>query len=73
MIPVRHTCDGEDVSPEIAWSGVPAAAKSLPGADEGLGPADAADTGRRSAKTCGGDLFATLQRFCRGSPHGDSP
>lgn len=28
-IPRRHTCDGDDVSPALAWSGVPAAAKSL--------------------------------------------
>ncbi len=28
-IPVRHTCDGEDVSPALEWSGVPEGAKSL--------------------------------------------
>lgn len=28
-IPSRYTCDGEDVSPPLAWSGVPANAKSL--------------------------------------------
>jgi Raf kinase inhibitor-like YbhB/YbcL family protein len=28
-IPRRHTCDGEDVSPPLEWSGVPAAARSL--------------------------------------------
>jgi Raf kinase inhibitor-like YbhB/YbcL family protein len=28
-IPARHTCDGEDHSPPLAWSGVPAPAKSL--------------------------------------------
>jgi Raf kinase inhibitor-like YbhB/YbcL family protein len=28
-IPVRHTCDGEDVSPPLAFGGVPAAARSL--------------------------------------------
>ncbi len=28
-IPSKHTCDGEDVSPELAWSGVPQGAKSL--------------------------------------------
>ncbi|OHC71031.1 MAG: phosphatidylethanolamine-binding protein [Rhodocyclales bacterium RIFCSPLOWO2_02_FULL_63_24] len=28
-IPVRHTCDGQDVSPPLAWSGLPANAKSL--------------------------------------------
>lgn len=28
-IPRRHTCDGDDVSPPLSWSGVPAAAKSL--------------------------------------------
>ena len=28
-IPVRHTCDGEDVSPPLEWSGVPKGAKSL--------------------------------------------
>ncbi len=28
-IPVRYTCDGEDVSPPLSWSGVPAGAKSL--------------------------------------------
>ncbi|MBI2719713.1 MAG: YbhB/YbcL family Raf kinase inhibitor-like protein [Rhizobiales bacterium] len=28
-IPVRHTCNGPDLSPPLSWSGVPAAAKSL--------------------------------------------
>jgi len=28
-IPKIHTCEGEDVSPALAWSGVPAGAKSL--------------------------------------------
>lgn len=28
-IPVKHACDGEDVSPALAWSGVPKQAKSL--------------------------------------------
>lgn len=28
-IPSRHTCEGADVSPPLAWSGVPADAKSL--------------------------------------------
>jgi hypothetical protein len=28
-IPVRHTCNGQDLSPPLSWSGVPAAAKSL--------------------------------------------
>jgi Raf kinase inhibitor-like YbhB/YbcL family protein len=28
-IPRRHTCDGENVSPPLEWSGVPAAARSL--------------------------------------------
>jgi Raf kinase inhibitor-like YbhB/YbcL family protein len=28
-IPLRHTCQGEDFSPPLAWSGVPANAKSL--------------------------------------------
>jgi len=29
MIPRQYTCDGKDVSPPLAWSGVPAAAKTL--------------------------------------------
>lgn len=29
MIPPRHTCDGLDVSPPLAWSGIPAGTKSL--------------------------------------------
>lgn len=29
MIPKRHTCDGENISPPLQWSGVPAQAKSL--------------------------------------------
>jgi Raf kinase inhibitor-like YbhB/YbcL family protein len=29
LIPRRHTCDGEDVSPPLSWSGVPEGAKSL--------------------------------------------
>ncbi len=28
-IPVRHTCDGDDASPPLSWSGVPEGAKSL--------------------------------------------
>jgi hypothetical protein len=28
-IPQRHTCEGEDLSPPLAWSGVPAGARSL--------------------------------------------
>jgi Raf kinase inhibitor-like YbhB/YbcL family protein len=28
-IPSRHTCDGEDVSPPLAWTGVPAGTKSF--------------------------------------------
>ncbi|MHB8743039.1 MAG: YbhB/YbcL family Raf kinase inhibitor-like protein [Sulfuricaulis sp.] len=28
-IPSRYTCDGDDVSPTLSWSGVPGSAKSL--------------------------------------------
>ncbi|WP_317202508.1 YbhB/YbcL family Raf kinase inhibitor-like protein [Janthinobacterium sp.] len=28
-IPPRHTCDGANISPPLAWSGVPAGTKSL--------------------------------------------
>lgn len=28
-IPERYTCEGDDVSPPLSWSGVPAGAKSL--------------------------------------------
>jgi len=28
-IPRRHTCEGDDVSPELRWSGVPDGARSL--------------------------------------------
>ena len=28
-IPMKHTCEGDDVSPALEWSGVPAGAKSL--------------------------------------------
>jgi Raf kinase inhibitor-like YbhB/YbcL family protein len=28
-IPLRHTCEGDDASPPLAWSGVPAGTKSL--------------------------------------------
>jgi len=28
-IPARHTCDGPNISPPLAWTGVPAGAKSL--------------------------------------------
>ena len=28
-IPARYTCDGKDYSPALAWTGVPAGAKSL--------------------------------------------
>lgn len=29
MIPKKYTCDGEDISPPLAWSEVPAGARSL--------------------------------------------
>jgi Raf kinase inhibitor-like YbhB/YbcL family protein len=29
MIPKQYTCDGQDVSPPLAWTGVPAEAKTL--------------------------------------------
>jgi Raf kinase inhibitor-like YbhB/YbcL family protein len=29
QIPVKHTCDDQDVSPPLKWTGVPASAKSL--------------------------------------------
>lgn len=29
VIPPRHTCDGVNTSPKLAWSGVPVGAKSL--------------------------------------------
>ncbi|NWG86374.1 MAG: YbhB/YbcL family Raf kinase inhibitor-like protein [Hydrogenophilaceae bacterium] len=28
-IPAKHTCDGRDISPPLAWTGIPAGAKSL--------------------------------------------
>jgi hypothetical protein len=28
-IPVRYTCDGEDISPPLEWSGLPAGVKSI--------------------------------------------
>lgn len=28
-IPMRHTCDGDDLSPPLSWTGVPEAAQSL--------------------------------------------
>ena len=28
-IPIKYTCEAEDVSPALEWSGVPAGAKSL--------------------------------------------
>ena len=28
-IPAIYTCDGDDISPELTWSGIPANAKSL--------------------------------------------
>lgn len=29
MIPLRHTCDGADISPQLAWAGLPAGTQSL--------------------------------------------
>jgi Raf kinase inhibitor-like YbhB/YbcL family protein len=29
MIPACHTCDGANISPQLAWTGVPAGTKSL--------------------------------------------
>jgi Raf kinase inhibitor-like YbhB/YbcL family protein len=28
-IPIEHTCEGDDISPELRWSGVPEGARSL--------------------------------------------
>lgn len=28
-IPLRHTCEGQDISPPLSWSGVPAGTRSL--------------------------------------------
>ncbi len=28
-IPKKHTCDGEDISPALAWSGIPSGTQSL--------------------------------------------
>ena len=29
MIPIRHTCDGQDISPELSWSEIPVGTQSL--------------------------------------------
>ncbi|UCD66432.1 MAG: YbhB/YbcL family Raf kinase inhibitor-like protein, partial [Deltaproteobacteria bacterium] len=29
MIPARYTCDGQDISPHLEWTGMPAGTKSL--------------------------------------------
>ena len=29
MIPRKHTCDGDDVSPPLAWTGIPEGAKTI--------------------------------------------
>lgn len=29
MIPIRHTCDGQDLSPPLSWAGIPANTQSL--------------------------------------------
>lgn len=29
LVPVRHTCDGQDLSPPLSWTGVPANTQSL--------------------------------------------
>ena len=29
MIPAKYTCDGQDISPALAWAGLPAGTKSL--------------------------------------------
>jgi Raf kinase inhibitor-like YbhB/YbcL family protein len=29
VIPARHTCDGEDISPRLTWSGAPEGTRSL--------------------------------------------
>ena len=29
MIPIRHTCDGQDISPELSWTEIPTGTKSL--------------------------------------------
>ncbi len=34
-IPRRHTCEGDDVSPELHWSGVPDGARSAPESQNG--------------------------------------
>jgi hypothetical protein len=29
LIPIRHTCDGQDISPELSWTRIPVGTKSL--------------------------------------------
>jgi Raf kinase inhibitor-like YbhB/YbcL family protein len=29
VIPIKYTCEGQDISPPLSWSGVPPATKSL--------------------------------------------
>ena len=28
-IPIQHTCEGQDISPDLSWTGIPANTKSL--------------------------------------------
>src|SRR5262245_11541271 len=66
LIPAKYTCDGENVSPPIDWSGIPQTAKSL-----ALICDDPDAPGKTWVHWLVYDLPPTTTRLAEGFPHDD--
>ena len=64
-IPPQHTCQGADVSPPLAWSGVPANTKSLALIVDDPDAPDPAATGTRGSSHCAICQSPRIQRCLR--------
>jgi len=72
-IPARCTCEGDDLAPELAWSGVPPAAKSLALIVDDPDAPDPAAPKRVYVHWVLYNLPATLRGLPEGSTSGDLP
>ena len=72
-IPVRYTCDGDDISPPIEWSGVPAAAKSLVLVVDDPDAPDPAAPKRTWVHWVVFNIHPTVAGFVEGAGGGDLP
>ena len=59
MIPERYTCDGTDVSPDLAWTGIPEGTRSL------ALICDDPDAPRGPGCTGCCSIFRPMKRVCR--------